>query len=119
MARILIMDDDETVRVALRTLLQKHGHDVIEAMNAIEGAKTYNQEHLDLVITDILMPERDGVEALLELRTQQPQIKTIVISGEAPEFLPIVEDLGANRAIAKPFKGQEVLDAVNELLEEE
>ena len=116
MARILIMDDDETVRLALRTLLQKKGHNVIEAMNAVEGAKTYTQEPLDLVITDILMPERDGVEALLELRTHQPQIKTIVISGDAPEFLPIVEDLGADRAIAKPFKNQEVLDAVNELL---
>jgi CheY-like chemotaxis protein len=51
LARILIMDDDETVRLALRTLLQKQGHDVIEAMNAVEGAKTYTQEPLDLVIT--------------------------------------------------------------------
>jgi len=65
------------------------------------------------------MPERDGVEALLELRTKLPGVKTIVISGEAPEFLPIVEDLGAHRAIAKPFNNQEVLDAVNALLGED
>ena len=113
------MDDDESVRLALRTLLKKQGHDIIEASNAAEGSKTYANEPLDLVITDILMPERDGVEALLELRAQHPSIKTIVISGEATEFLPIVEDLGADRAFAKPFNNQEVLEAVATLLDEQ
>ena len=118
LARILIMDDDETVRLALRTLLQQQGHEVSEAINALEGAKIYTREPLDLIITDILMPERDGIEALLELRAQHPQIKTIVMSGEAAEFLPIVEDLGADWAISKPFKNQDVIDAVNRLLDE-
>lgn len=118
MARILIMDDDAAVRTALKKLLQQEGHEITEAQNAAEGAKIYSVSTLDLIITDLLMPERDGVEALLELRSQYPDIKTIVISGDAPEFLPIVEDLGANRTIAKPFKNQDVLTAVRELLAE-
>lgn len=116
MARILIMDDDASVRTALKTLLQNEGHEITEAHNAAEGAKIYTTSAPDLIITDLLMPERDGVEALLELRSQYPDIKTIVISGDAPEFLPIVEDLGAGRTIAKPFKNKDVIAAVNELL---
>lgn len=118
MARILIMDDDVNVRLALRKMLQRIGHTVEEAPNAAEGAKVYNESPPDLVITDLLMPERDGVEALLELHTRHPNIKTIVISGEAPEFLPIAEDLGAHCTIAKPFKSQDVIDAVTRLLSE-
>ena len=90
----------------------------MEAANPAENAKTYGQEALDLDITDILMPERDGVKALLELRSQHPINKTIVISGEAPKFLPIVEDLGADRGIAKPFNNREVLDTVTALLQD-
>lgn len=118
MAHILIMDDDPSVRTALRNLLVQEGYEITEAPNALEGAKIYNSTRPDLIITDLLMPERDGVEALLELRTQHPNIKTIVISGDAPEFLPIVEDLGASRTIAKPFKNHDVLTAVRELLSE-
>ena len=116
MARILIMDDDASVRTALKNLLQQEGHEITEAPNAFEGAKIYSTSAPDLIITDLLMPEKDGVEALLELRSQYPTIKTIVISGDAPEFLPIVEDLGACRTFPKPFKNQDVLAAVRELL---
>ena len=116
LARILIMDDNAAVRLALHKLLKNLGHDITEACNAAEGAKLYASLCPDLVITDLLMPERDGIEALLELRTKYPHVKTIVISGEAPEFLPIAEDLGANFTIAKPFKNQDVINAVNRLL---
>lgn len=116
MACILVMDDDSSVRIALRTLLQKEGHGVLEAVNGIEGAKLYAENRPNLVITDILMPDRDGVETLLELRHGFPDIKVIVISGNAQEFLPITEDLGAHRTMTKPFKTDEVLGAVNELL---
>lgn len=116
MARILIMDDDASVRTALKNLLVQEGHEIAEAPNAAEGARIYSTTPTDLIITDLLMPERDGVEALLELRSQYPDIKTIVISGDAPEFLPLVEDLGAQKTIAKPFKNADVINAVNDLL---
>jgi CheY-like chemotaxis protein len=118
LARILIMDDNAAVRLALHKLLESLGHDITEASNAAEGAKFYTSQCPDLVITDLLMPERDGIEALLELRAKYPLVKTIVISGEAPEFLPIAEDLGAHCTIAKPFKNQDVINAVNRLLEQ-
>ena len=62
------------------------------------------------------MPEKDGVETLLDLRSSLPDVKVIVISGNAQEFLPIAEDLGAARTFAKPFNQQEIVNAVAELL---
>ena len=118
MALILVMDDDAAVRTALRTLLLKEGHEVLEAVNGMEGANLYAQNYPDLVITDILMPDKDGVETLLELRHDFPDIKVIVISGNAQEFLPITEDLGAHRTLTKPFKAIQVLEAIQELLEQ-
>ena len=116
MAKILIIDDDITVRIAIRTLLQKQGHEIAEASNGIEGEERYKADPPDLIITDIMMPDKDGVETLLAIRSDLPEVKTIVISGNAPEFLPITEDLGAHRTIAKPFENQELLEAVETLL---
>ena len=117
MGRILIMEDDEAIRLALRKALVMAGHEVMEAGNGAEGAIIYGKTPPpDLIITDILMPDRDGTEALLDLRTTLPGIKLIVISGNAQEFLPIATDLGAHRTFAKPFKSQEIINAVDELL---
>ncbi|MCZ6633614.1 MAG: response regulator [bacterium] len=117
MALILVMDDDASVRIALRTLLLKEGHEVLEATNGVEGANLYVQNRPDLVITDIFMPDKDGVETLLELRHDFPDVKVIVISGNAQKFLPLTEDLGAHWTLTKPFKATEILEAVRDLLE--
>ena len=87
-----------------------------EAANGAEGAEIYRSSPPDLIITDILMPDQDGVEALLDLRQSLPGVKTIVISGNAQEFLPIAKDLGAHRTFAKPFQQSEILEAVSDLL---
>ena len=116
MGRILIMEDDESIRLALRKSLDRAGHDVSEASNGAEGAAIYRKDPPDLIITDILMPDQDGVEALLDLRNSLPDVKIIVISGNAQEFLPIARDLGAHRTFAKPFKQAEILEAVTDLL---
>lgn len=115
---ILIMEDDESIRLALRKSLARAGYDVSEAANGAEGAAIYNANPPDLIITDILMPDQDGVEALLDLRQKLPGVKIIVISGNAQEFLPIARDLGAHRTFAKPFQQAEILEAVSELLSE-
>ena len=117
MARILVIDDDYEVRVSLRKMLEMAGHRVIEASNGEEGVRLYSQNPTDLIITDILMPEKDGVEALLELRTDFPDIKVIVISGEGKELLATASEFGALRVFEKPFRVQEILSAVKELLE--
>ncbi|MBK36451.1 MAG: response regulator [Gemmatimonadetes bacterium] len=102
------MEDDETIRLALR-----------KAPDGREGARLYREiPPPDLIITDILIPDQDGVEALLDLKNILPDVKIIVISGNAQEFLPIARDLGAHKTFAKPFKSQEILDAVDELLSE-
>ena len=118
MALILVIDNDASVRTALCALLLREGHEVLEAVNGVEGENLCAQNHPDLVITDIFMPEKDGVETLLELRHDFPDIKVIVISGNAQEFLPITKDLGAHQTLTKPFKAVEVLKAVQELLEQ-
>lgn len=111
------MEDDESIRLALRKGLSLAGHDVYEAGNGAEGARIYRDTPPpDLIITDILMPDQDGVEALLDLRNNHPDVKIIVISGNAQEFLPIAQDLGAHRTFAKPFQQNEILEAVNDLL---
>ena len=118
MGRILIMEDDESIRLALRKTLLRAGHEVREAANGAEGALIYRKDPPDLIITDILMPDQDGVETLLDLRQTLPDVKIIVISGNAQEFLPIARDLGAHKTFAKPFQQAEILEAVSDLLEE-
>ena len=117
-SRILIMEDDESIRLALRRALDQAGYEVSEAANGVEGAAIYRQTPQDLIITDLLMPDQDGVEALLDLKHYLPNVKIIVISGNAQEFLPIARDLGAHRTFAKPFQQAEILEAVAELLSE-
>lgn len=113
------MEDDESIRLALRKSLSRAGHEVQEAANGAEGAAIYRDTPPpDLIISDILMPDQDGVEALLDLRNTLPEVKIIVISGNAQEFLPIAKDLGAHRTFAKPFQQSEILEAVSELLPE-
>ena len=81
MARILLIDDDDSVRRALRLTLTEFGHTVIEARDGQEGLKLFPQANADLVITDIVMPEKDGIEVLIELRKKQPPVNIIAISG--------------------------------------
>jgi|SaaInl7_200m_RNA_FD_contig_51_1357161_length_1123_multi_34_in_0_out_0_2 DNA-binding NtrC family response regulator len=119
MAQILVIDDDYSIRSAVRKVLEKEGHDVIEALNGEEGARMYTRFPVDLVITDILMPEKDGVEVLLELRADHPNIKAIVISGEGQEFLPAAEEFGALRTLSKPFRPSKLIQIVREVLEQE
>ncbi len=119
MAHILIIDDDYSIRRALRTVLEKEGHDVVEAINGADGARLYTKFPIDLIITDILMPEKDGVEVLLELRADHPSIKAIVISGEGQEFLPAAEEFGALRTMSKPFKPSKLIQTVREVLGED
>ncbi len=83
MARILLIDDDDSVRTMLRLTLAHFGHTVIEARNGKEGLELFQHANADLVITDIVMPEKEGLEVLMELRKKHPPVKIIAISGGA------------------------------------
>ncbi len=121
MSNILVIDDNEQVRMVIRRHLESDGHTVSDAATAVAGIQKYAEDRFDLVITDILMPGKDGIELITELLEQKPDVKIIAISGGgtcAPQlYLDSSKFLGASFTLAKPFHREELLRAVNQLLE--
>jgi DNA-binding response OmpR family regulator len=122
MARILIIEDDEMVRYSLRITLENAGHDVFEASDGSEGvdacrAMLASKESIDLVITDILMPEKDGYDTIKDIKALRPDMKIVAISGgggiDPNLFLKMSEIIGADKIIAKPFSAKDLLKNVN------
>ena len=122
MARILVIDDDAQVRGAVRRILERAGHTVEDVGNGDAGLRAHRERPADLIITDIFMPERDGIETVRELRRESPQVKIIVISGgdrtQTMDLRKDAELLGAARSLRKPFELSELVRAVGELLGE-
>jgi CheY-like chemotaxis protein len=122
MKRILIVDDNPEVRRALSKTLLKAGYEVVTAEDGADAVKTYRQQPVDLVITDLIMPNQEGLETIMQLRQLTPHLKIIAISGGGrlgPEdYLPIAEGIGAALTLAKPFLAEEMLAAVARLLKE-
>jgi two-component system response regulator (stage 0 sporulation protein F) len=114
MATILIIDDEDTVRVLLRAALQAEGYEVTEADNGRKGLELFRRRPADVVITDILMPELNGLDMLLELTREFIHAKVIAISGGAggQYVLDVAKLLGARRTFQKPFHLPQLLDAV-------
>ena len=120
MARILVIDDEDEVRSMLRQMLEHAGHEVSEAVNGAVGIEIYERETSDLIITDIIMPEKEGVETIITLRRSNPALPIIAISGggrlDATDFLSMAEKLGARHTLTKPFRRDQLLDAVRDCL---
>jgi DNA-binding response OmpR family regulator len=118
---ILLIDDEIEVRTTVSRLLQRAGYEVVTASNGAEALATARFVRTDLVITDILMPEKEGLETITELRREFPQLPVIAVSGggivDPASYLTLAEKLGADRALAKPFGFEELLSTVRELLE--
>ena len=110
MARILVVDDDNAVRLLLRSMLERRGHSVVEAENGAEGLQYYRTAPADLVITDIQMPVMDGLQMIKALRDEFPTAKIIAISGEKVG-LAAAQPLSQG-TFEKPLYMQEFLDAV-------
>ena len=121
MARVLIIDDDELVRAALVLLLERSGHEVQEACNGTEAGRILKVYIPDLVITDIVMPEMDGLQVIQEIRKVSPGLKIIAISGATTigsvDILDSASKLGADRTFGKPIDRQEFMASVTRLLE--
>lgn len=121
MAKILIIDDNGEFRTVFKEMLERSGYTVVEASNGEEGIKRYKENPVDLVITDIVMPGKEGLETMLELRRYNPGVKIIAISGggfEGPgTYLESAALLGgALRTFAKPFHMEKMLSAIKEVL---
>ncbi|MBL8691332.1 MAG: response regulator [Rhodospirillaceae bacterium] len=120
MARILLIDDDATVRYALKQVLERAGHQVEEANDGMVGIEKYNATHPDIVVTDIIMPNQEGIETIIKLKRMAPEVAIIAMSGGGRtgnrDFLAMAEKLGAARVMPKPFRPRELVEAVKALL---
>lgn len=120
MPSILIIDDDAQILKMLRQILERESYDVTEAFNGKQGLRLYRENPTDLVITDIIMPEKEGIEIIIELKRDYPDVKIIAISGggriNPEDYLDIAKKLGAHRIFTKPVERKKLLNAVRELL---
>ena len=114
MATILVIDDEESIRTLLRVILEGAGYEVLEAANGRLGLEVYRERSADLIITDIAMPEMDGLELMAELNRSHPQVKVIAMSGglESAGPLNAAKLLCARQTFQKPFDIKQVLSAV-------
>ncbi len=116
MPSVLVVDDEDQVRALLRTTLEKAGYQVVEGRTGKEGLERYRESPTDLVIMDILMPGKDGLESIMELRSEYPAAKIIAITGGSQnvgsmDFLDVAKMMGARRTLHKPFQLKELLEA--------
>jgi DNA-binding response OmpR family regulator len=120
MAKILLVDDDVLVRDSLAFALEDAGHAVVPAGNGDEGLAALQRETFDLVILDILMPEREGIETIREIRKTWKTLPVLAISGGDKtgwsDFLRMASTLGATDTLAKPFTASELVSRVARLL---
>ncbi len=121
MARILLVDDDSDIREILRDHLESAGHSVVEAQNGKIGMVMLGQNPCDLVITDVYMPDGDGLEFISELHAKAEELPVIAISGGGTHdfglhMLSVSSVLGARAILAKPFNSQVLLETVEQVL---
>ena len=121
MKQILIIDDEPQIRSMLKMMLEREGFHVIVASDGKEGMKIFEKEPVDLVITDLIMPEKEGIEVIQELRKNNSNLPIIAISGggkNSPDtYLNIAKLLGANAIFEKPVAKEKLIDAVNKALD--
>src|SRR5688572_11536935 len=120
MASILLVDDDEQLRLMLKMVLEHAGHVVNEACNGKEALMSYSRQQTELVVTDLVMPHKEGLETIMELRRTYPDLKIIAMSGGgrtgAQNYLELAMKFGANHILNKPFSNHELLDGVKLLI---
>ena len=120
MTDILLVEDEHLARICIRDLLEEAGYSVAEASDGEEGLEACSDAHYDLVITDMLMPRRDGVELIRALKNRQSDVPILAISGggrvPGPLCLALAGNLGAAATLAKPFSRDDLLAAVSTCL---
>ena len=123
MSRILLIEDDIQVRSMLKKMLTKAAYEVEDVSNGEEACEVLHVRGADLVVTDIFMPKKDGLETIFQFKQENPGLKIVAISGGAPggslNFLPLAESMGADLVLKKPFSQKTFLNAVKKLLEQE
>lgn len=119
MARILLIEDDDDLRGVIAQSLALAGHEVFQAAEGRQGLELFHAGSFDLVLTDLVMPGKEGVETIIELHREKPGLKIIAMSGGMPRsefYLNLAAHLGAQRTIAKPFTPTELVAVIDEVL---
>ncbi len=121
MGKILIADDDSEIRVTLQKLLQMVGHEVQLAKDGLEAGRILDAGAFDLMVTDIVMPNQEGLESIMQAKQKHPSLHLIAMSGGGKDrtenYLRMAKTFGADAIFMKPFSPREMLDKVNELLD--
>lgn len=122
MARILVIDDNRGFREMLADMLERNGYTVLEAPDGEAGIRLYRQSPCDLIITDLIMPGKEGFETINDLKQEFPDVKIIAMTGvrwvDTEDYLKLAGRLGAQRTLAKPFNQKEVLETIRDLLDQ-
>ena len=120
MVRILVIDDDSELRTVLGVVLEGAGYEVVEAADGAEGLERYQASPTDLVLTDLIMPGQEGVETIIDLRREFPDVKIIAMSGggrnDPRNFLDYASKLGASETLEKPFSRDLLLETISKVL---
>ncbi len=121
MKKILVVDDDDLIRDLLYEILEDQGYKVFEAENGNRALQLLKTETFDLIITDIIMPDKEGIETIIEIKKKVPQAKIIAMSGggqlDANSYLSIAKKLGVQHTISKPFDPKALMQIIKELLQ--
>lgn len=121
MANILLVDDNANLLAITELLLQREGHTVALAADGGQALKLVADGHFDLIITDLIMPEKEGIETIVALRKNFPRIKLVAMSGggsslDGGQMLRLAQKLGASQILEKPFTDEALIAAVNSAL---
>lgn len=115
--RVLIIDDEAKLRLIVRKMLEAAGYEVGEAENGRAGLQAFQEKAADIVLTDIIMPEKEGIETIVELRKlSQKSLRIVAMSGggraKNVDFLKIAQSLGADATLAKPFRKEDLIACI-------
>lgn len=117
---ILVIEDDSAVRELIKETLARAGYEVASAGDGVQGMDLFHEKNPDLVITDIVMPQKEGLQTILEMKQAVPGIKVIAMSGGGRhgnnDYLKLARKFGAERTVTKPFLRDEMLAVVREVL---
>ncbi len=122
MALVMIVDDDQQILRLLAEIIEKEGHQIVSAEDGEQAFQQFQKHPIDLVITDLLMPNKEGLELIQELRSIRPELKIIAYSGggqmKPDNYLDFAKGMGADRVFSKPIPIKELTAAVADLISE-
>ncbi len=120
MTRILVIDDEPSILILLKKILEREGYDVLTASNGKEGMALFHAHPVNLVVTDLIMPEKEGIEVIMELKRNHPAVPVIAISGggvnSSESYLTIAREVGAHVVLKKPVPKEVFIQAIEHLL---